>query len=251
MKIISWNVNGIRAVLKKGFVDFVKTEDPDIICVQETKAEKEQVDMVLENYPCHYWNSADKKGYSGTAIFSKLEPLSVSFNIGIEEHDKEGRLITLEFDDFYLISVYVPNSQRGLMRLAYRQRWDFDFLNYLKKLEERKPVIFSGDLNVAHTEIDLANPKSNYNKTAGYMREEIDGFQRLLDNGFMDSFREFNKEPENYTWWSYMFNSREKNIGWRIDYFLLSESLRDRLKDAFILNEIMGSDHCPVGIILE
>ncbi len=251
MKIISWNVNGIRAALKKGFIDFVANEDPDIICIQETKAEKEQVDSMLENYPYHYWNSADKKGYSGTAIFSKLQPVSVSFDMGIEDHDKEGRIITLEFEDFYLITVYTPNSKRGLLRLEYRQRWDIDFLSYLKRFERKKPVIFSGDFNVAHKEIDLKNPKSNYNKTAGYTQAEIDGFQRYLDNDFIDSFREFNSEPNNYTWWSYMFNSREKNIGWRIDYFCLSPSLRERLKDAFILNEVMGSDHCPIGIIFE
>ena len=251
MKIISWNVNGIRAVLKKGFLDFVKNEDPEIICVQETKAEKEQVDSMLENYPYHYWNSADKKGYSGTAIFSKIQPVSVSFDMGIEEHDMEGRLVTLEFEEFYLITVYVPNSKRGLSRLDYRKKWDSDFLNYLRKLEEKKPVIFSGDLNVAHKEIDLANPKTNYNKNPGYTQAEIDGLQSYLDNGFIDSFREFNQKPENYTWWGYFHNLRERNIGWRIDYFCLSESLREKLKDAFILNEVMGSDHCPIGIVLE
>ena len=251
MKIISWNVNGIRAVLKKGFTDFVKEENPEIICIQETKAEKEQVDMILENYPYHYWNSANKKGYSGTAIFSKLQPVSVSFDMGIEENDKEGRLITLEFEGFYLISVYVPNSKRELLRLEYRKTWDADFLSYLKKLEEKKPVIFAGDLNVAHKEIDLANPQSNYDKNPGFTQVEIDGLQNYFDNGFIDSFREFNQDPENYTWWSYMFNARAKNVGWRIDYFCISESLREKLKDAFILNEVMGSDHCPVGIVIE
>jgi len=251
MKILSWNVNGIRAALKKGFLDFVKKEDPDILCLQETKAQKEQVELNLEKYLHHYWNSADKRGYSGTAIFSKIKPLNVSYDMGIEEHDKEGRVITLEFEDFYLVTVYTPNSKRGLVRLEYRKRWDKDFFNYLKKLEEKKPVVFSGDLNVAHTEIDLANPKSNYNKTAGYTQKEIDGLQNYFDNGFVDTFREFDQNPGMYTWWSYMFNSREKNIGWRIDYFCVSENLKERIKDSFILSDVLGSDHCPVGIILE
>ncbi len=200
MKILSWNVNGIRAAIKKGFVEFVMAEDPDILCVQETKAQRDQVDLFLKDHPYHYWNSAEKKGYSGTAVFSRVRPLNVWHNLGIEEHDKEGRVITLEFDNFYLVTVYTPNSQRGLGRLEYRKRWDMDFLHHLKKLEQKKPVVFAGDLNVAHTEIDLANPEANYNKNAGYSQAEIDGFQNYLDNGFIDTFREFHPGPENYTW---------------------------------------------------
>lgn len=235
-------------MLKKGFLDFVKKEDPDILCIQETRAHPDQVDLVLDSYPHHYWNFATKKGYSGTAIFSKIEPLSVSYGIGIEDHDNEGRVTTLEFEDFYLITVYTPNSQRELIRLEYRQRWDKDFLDYLKKLEKKKPVIFSGDLNVAHKEIDLKNPNTN-KRNPGFTEEERSGFDRFIESEFIDTFREFNTNPENYTWWSYMFNSRKRNIGWRIDYFCISKSLRKRLEDAFILSEVMGSDHCPVGIL--
>lgn len=250
MKIISWNVNGIRAVLKKGFLDFVKKENPDILCIQETKAHPDQVDSMLKNYPHHFWNSASKKGYSGTAIFSKLKPLSVTYDMGLEKHDDEGRIITLELPDFYLITVYTPNSQRVLARLKYRQNWDKDFLKYLKKLEKTKPVIFAGDLNVAHKEIDLKNPGPNKNN-AGFTKEERKGFDNLINAGFIDSFREFNKEPNNYTWWSYMFNARARNIGWRIDYFCLSKKLKKILKNAFILPKIMGSDHCPIGVVLK
>jgi exodeoxyribonuclease III len=251
MKIISWNVNGIRAALKKGFLDFVKTEKPDILCLQETKAHPDQVDEMLKNYEHHYWNSAEKKGYSGTVVFSKIKPLSVMYGTDTENHKGEGRIIALEYDDFYLVNVYTPNSGRGLLRLDYRQEWDKNFLKYLKKLEKKKPVILCGDLNVAHTDIDLKNAKSNYNKTAGYTQVEIDGFENYLKAGFIDTFREFNKEPGNYTYWSYMFNARAKNVGWRIDYFVMSPSLRERLKNSFILPKVMGSDHCPVGVELE
>ena len=249
MKIISWNVNGIRAALKKGFLNFVEKENPDILCIQETKAHPDQVGLVLKNYPHHYWNSASKKGYAGTAIFSKIKPLSVTYDMGIEEHDDEGRVITLEFPDFYLVTVYTPNSKRELLRLKYRQRWDVDFLKYLKNLEKKKPVIFSGDLNVAHKEIDLKNPHSN-KRNAGFTDEERSGFDKFIEAEFIDTFREFNTDPENYTWWSYMFKSRERNVGWRIDYFCISKNLRENLKDSFILPEIMGSDHCPIGIVL-
>lgn len=249
MKLLSWNVNGIRAALKKGFLDFLKKEDPDILCIQETKARPEQVDIVTPNYK-HYWNSAEKKGYSGTVIFTKKEPLSIQYGIAIEEHDNEGRVITLEFKDFFLVNVYTPNSQRGLTRLEYRQKWNKDFLKFLRGLEKMKPVIFCGDLNVAHKEIDLANPKSN-KKNAGFTPEERADFDKIVEAGFIDTFREFNKEPGNYTWWSYMFNARANNVGWRIDYFCISKELRKKLKDAFILPKVMGSDHCPVGIELK
>tara|TARA_Y100000310_G_scaffold284091_1_gene306636 strand:- start:2893 stop:3645 length:753 start_codon:yes stop_codon:yes gene_type:complete len=249
MKIISWNVNGIRAAMKKGFHDFVEKENPDILCIQETKANKEQVDELMHNYEHHYWNSAEKKGYSGTAVFSKVKPISVIQGNEFMQ-DNEGRIITLEFDNFYLTTVYVPNSKRELERLDYRQEWDTNFLKFIKKLEKKKPVIFCGDLNVAHKEIDLANPKSNaYN--AGFTQEERTGFDNYVGAKLIDTFREFNKEPDNYTWWSYMFNSRQRNIGWRIDYFCVSEVLKDKLEDAFILSKVMGSDHCPVGIILK
>lgn len=250
MKLISWNVNGIRAALKKGFLDFVTKENPDVLCIQETKAHPDQVDLVLSDYPYHYWNSAEKKGYSGTAVFSKLEPLSVVNGLGLEEHDKEGRVITLEFRNFFLINVYTPNSKRGLVRLDYRQVWDKEFLKYMKTLEKKKPVIVCGDLNVAHKEIDLANPKSN-RMNAGFTDEERADFTNIVESGFIDTFREFDKSPGKYTWWSYMFNARANNVGWRIDYFCISSSLRSRLKNAFILPEVMGSDHCPVGILLE
>ena len=250
MKFISWNVNGIRACLKNGFLSFVKKEDPDILCVQEIKAHPDQVDKILKEYDCHYWNSAEKKGYSGTAVFSKIQPLSVNYGLDEKNHKREGRIICLEFRDYYLVNVYKPNSQRELTRLHYRKEWDKNFLDYLTKLERKKPVIVCGDFNVAYSEIDLANPETNYNKTAGYTQVEIDGFQALLDSGFLDSFREFTKEGGYYTYWSYMFNARKRNIGWRIDYFLLSKKLRKKLKKAFILKEVDGSDHCPVGILL-
>lgn len=250
MKIISWNVNGIRAVLKKDFLNFVKKENPDILCIQETKAHPDQVDIALKEYPNHYWNSAEKKGYSGTAIFSKTEPISMTEKIG-HEFDNEGRVLALEFEEFYLVNVYTPNSGRGLVRLSLRKEWDSSFLKFLKNLEKKKPVIVCGDLNVAHKEIDLKNPKSNYNKTAGYTQIEIDGFQNYINHGFIDSFREFDKGGGKYTYWSYMFNARDKNIGWRIDYFLSSKSFMKKIKKSFILNKIRGSDHCPIGIEIE
>ncbi|MDP3916855.1 MAG: exodeoxyribonuclease III [Nanoarchaeota archaeon] len=247
MKIISWNVNGIRAVLKKDFLNFIKMEDPDILCIQETKAHPDQVDKILSQYEHHYWNSAEKSGYSGTAVFSRIKPLSVKYGMNIEKHDKEGRIITLEFEKYFLINVYAPNSRRGLVRLDYRKEWDREFLNFIRSLEKKKPIIVCGDFNVAHKEIDLANPKSNYNKTAGFTQIEIDGFNNLTES-FIDTFREFNKEPKNYTYWSYMFSARAKNIGWRIDYFLTSPKIK--VKDSFILPKIMGSDHCPIGVLL-
>jgi len=249
MKLMSWNVNGIRAVLNKGFMAFLKKEDPDILCLQETKAMPEQVDIALNGYQ-PFWNSATRKGYSGTAIFTKLKPLNVTNDMGIAKHDDEGRVITLEFKDYYLVNVYTPNSKRELERLAYRtQEWDVAFLKYVKKLEKKKPVIFCGDLNVAHKEIDLANPQSN-RRNAGFTDEERARFDKIVESGFIDAFREFNQEGGHYTWWSYMSRAREKNIGWRIDYFCISPSLRKRLKSARILPHVMGSDHCPVEITL-
>tara|TARA_X000001036_G_C20633422_1_gene788107 strand:- start:153 stop:911 length:759 start_codon:yes stop_codon:yes gene_type:complete len=246
MKIISWNVNGIRAVIKKGFYDFMNDYNPDVICLQETKASKEQVDLKLDEYPYKYWNSAEKKGYSGTAIFSKIKPISVINNIGIDKHDKEGRVITTEFNNFFLVTVYTPNSKRELLRLDYRQKeWDVDFLKYLKELEKSKPVIFCGDLNVAHKEIDLKNPKAN-RRNAGFTEEERMGFDNYISSGFIDTFREFEKGEGYYTWWSYMFQARSRNVGWRIDYFCISESLRSNLQNTYILKDVMGSDHAPV-----
>ncbi len=251
MKIISWNVNGIRAILKKDFAKDIKKLNPDILCIQETKAHPDQVDELLHDYKHHHWDSAEKKGYSGTAVFSKEEPLSVSKGIGVSKHDKEGRVITLEFAKFYLVTAYVPNSGRGLPRLAYRKTWDKDFRAYLKKLDKKKPVVLCGDLNVAHTEIDLANPKSNYNKTAGYTQDEIDGMTALLDAGFVDSFREFEKGPGHYTYWGVWNNLRKRNIGWRIDYFLISKRFMGNVKKSEILPKVMGSDHCPVQLVLK
>ena len=251
MKLISWNVNGIRSVLNKGFADFVKTESPDILCIQETKANPDQVDKLLIDYPNHYWNTAVKKGYSGTAVFSKYKPLNVSYGLNLPHHDNEGRTVCLEFPHYYLVNSYFPNSQRGLARLSYRQNWDKDFLVFIKKLEEKKPVILCGDLNVAHTDKDLANPKSNYNKNPGFTQAEIDGFNNLLNSGFIDTFRMFNQDNGHYTWWSYMFNARVKNIGWRIDYFCASNVLKDKIKESVILKEVKGSDHCPVRLILK
>jgi|TARA_Y100000310_G_scaffold344839_1_gene459903 exodeoxyribonuclease-3 len=250
MEIISWNVNGIRAILKKGFLDFIKKENPDILCLQETKAHFDQVDKILKQYLYHFWNSAEKKGYSGTAIFSKMKPLSILKGIG-HSLDNEGRVLTLEFKNFYLVNVYTPNSKRGLLRLSLRHEWDIKFLKFLKLLEKKKPVILCGDLNVAHKSIDLANPKANYNKVAGYTQVEIDGFQRYIDNDFIDTFREFNNKPNQYTYWGFWNNLRKRNIGWRIDYFLTSNSLIKKVKKSFILNKIRGSDHCPIGIKLE
>ena len=249
MKLISWNVNGIRAVLKKGFLQFVGNTDPDILCIQETRAHPHQLELPLPQYQA-YWDSAERKGYSGTLVLSKFEPQEVKFGMGRPEHDGEGRLITLRFPDFYLVNVYTPNARRDLSRLEYRRKWDADFLAYLKNLEQEKPVVFCGDLNVAHREIDLANPAGNRGN-AGFTDEERAGFRNILDAGFIDTFREFTKEGGHYSWWSYMGRAREKNIGWRIDYFGISPTLRSRLLDAFILPQVPGSDHCPVGIVLK
>ena len=247
MRLISWNVNGLRACVNKGFLDFYKEIDADIFCIQESKLQEGQIQLELEGYH-QYWNYAVKKGYSGTAIFTKAEPLSVTYGIGKEEHDQEGRVITLEFSEFYMVTVYTPNSQNELARLPYRMEWERDFLAYLKELETRKPVVFCGDLNVAHQEIDLKNPKTN-RKNAGFTDEEREKFSQLLDTGFIDTFRYFYPEQEQiYSWWSYRFKAREKNAGWRIDYFCVSEALKDRLEDAKIHTEIMGSDHCPVEL---
>lgn len=250
MKLISWNVNGLRACVGKGFTEFVETQQPDILCLQETKLQAGQIDLPMEGYHA-YWNYAEKKGYSGTALFTKTEPLAVTYGIGIPEHDKEGRVITAEFADFYMITVYTPNSQNELTRLSYRMTWEDAFLSYLKELEQKKPVIFCGDLNVAHREIDLKNPKSNH-KNAGFTDEERGKFARLLENGFVDTFRYFYPEQEGiYSWWSYRFHAREKNAGWRIDYFLVSGCLKERLDDAVIYTDVFGSDHCPVGLFLK
>lgn len=250
MKFISWNVNGIRACVQKEFLDFFKETDADIFCIQETKMQEGQLELDLPGYH-QYWNSAVRKGYSGTAVFTKKEPIQVSRGIGIEEHDQEGRVITLEFEDFYFITVYTPNSQNELARLDYRMQWEKDFLAYLKKLEETKPVVFCGDLNVAAEEIDLKNPKTN-RKNAGFTDEERDKFRTLKAAGFIDTFRHFYPDQEGiYSWWSYRFSARKKNAGWRIDYFLVSECLKDRLQDAKILTDIMGSDHCPVELEME
>ena len=247
MKLISWNVNGLRACITKGFNDFFNEADADIFCLQETKLNDGPAVFAPEGYHA-YWNYAEKKGYSGTAIFTKKEPLSVSYGIGIEEHDKEGRVITLEYEDFYFITVYVPNSKRELLRLDYRMIWEDDFLKYIKALDEKKPVIYCGDLNVAHKEIDLKNPKTNH-FNAGFTDQEREKIGVVLDSGFTDTFRYFYPDTEAvYSWWSYMFKSREKNAGWRIDYFISSEKLNDKLVDAKILTDIMGSDHCPIEL---
>ncbi len=245
MKLISWNVNGIRACLKKGFMDFFNETNADIFCIQETKCQVGQVEIEADGYH-QYWNAAEKKGYSGTAVFSKNEPLSVTYDIGIAQHDNEGRVITLEFDDFYLVNCYTPNSQRELARLDYRMEWENDFKHYLNNLSQKKGVILCGDLNVAHKEIDLKNPKTN-RKNAGFTDEEREKMTALLASGFIDSFRHFYPDrAEIYSWWSYMFNARDNNAGWRIDYFLVSENLKGKLAAADILNDIYGSDHCPV-----
>lgn len=252
-RFLSWNVNGLRAALKKGFEDFFQKETFDILSIQESKLNEKTLPEEWKSPQGYhsYWNFAERKGYSGVATFSKKEPLSVKMGLGIEEHDQEGRIITLEFDKFYHITSYTPNSGQELVRLDYRQIWDRDFLGYCKDLEKKKPVIICGDLNVAHTDIDLANPKSNYNKTAGYTQAEIDGLNNLLGAGFIDTFREFEKEGGHYTWWSYRFSARAKNIGWRLDYFLISQSLRKGLKKSWIEKDILGSDHCPVGVEME
>ncbi|NLP36612.1 MAG: exodeoxyribonuclease III [Firmicutes bacterium] len=250
MKLISWNVNGLRACIKKGFLDFFREADSDIFCLQEIKLQQGQIELDLEGYE-QYWNYAEKKGYSGTAVFTKHTPVSVEYGLGHEEHDREGRVITLEFDNFYLVNVYTPNSQRGLVRLPYRLQWEKDFRTYLKKLDAQKPVIICGDLNVAHKEIDLKNPETN-RKNAGFSDEERANFTLLLEQGFIDTFRYFYPDQEDaYTWWSYFRSARQRNIGWRIDYFLTSERLKDKLVDAQILSEVMGSDHCPVVLILK
>lgn len=252
MRVVSWNVNGIRAVLKKDFADSFAKLDADIMCFQETKAQCDQVKTAIgdiEGYHL-YTHSAVKKGYSGTAILSKQAPINVETGIGIEEHDQEGRVIAAEFEDFILVTVYTPNSGSELKRLSYRQEWDAAFLDYLKKLEARKPVLVCGDLNVAHKDIDLARPKPNYNKSAGYMQEEIDGIDALCNAEFVDTFRHFNPDQQTFTWWSYRAGARQRNIGWRIDYFLASKHMLPLIKGAAIHNEIMGSDHCPVSIEL-
>ncbi len=249
MKLISWNVNGLRACVDKGFLDFFKEADADVFCLQETKLQAGQIELDLPGY-FQYWNYAEKKGYSGTALFTKTEPLQVTYGIGVEEHDKEGRVITAEFDEYYVVTVYTPNSQRELTRLAYRMEWEEAFLAYVKSLEEKKPVIFCGDLNVAHKEIDLKNPKTNH-KNAGFTDEERACFDKVMENGFIDTYRYFYPDKEGaYSWWSYMFQARAKNAGWRIDYFVVSGSLRDKLTGAAIHAQIMGSDHCPVELTL-
>lgn len=249
-KMISWNVNGIRACVQKGFLDFFKNIDADIFCIQETKLQDGQISLELDGY-YQYWNHADRKGYSGTAVFTRKEPLSVSYDIGIDGHDSEGRVITLEFEDYYLTNVYTPNSQTELARLAYRMEWEDDFRSYLKELEKKKPVIVCGDLNVAHREIDLKNPKTN-RKNAGFTDEERGKFTDLLNAGFIDTFRYFYPDREGiYSWWSYRFSARAKNAGWRIDYFCVSKALEPRLVSADIHTEIMGSDHCPVELVIK
>lgn len=249
MKFISWNVNGLRACITKGFEDSFKALDADFFCLQETKLQEGQTDLKFEGYDS-YWNYADKKGYSGTAIFTKHKPLSVNYGIGIDEHDHEGRVITLEMEEFFLVTVYTPNSQDGLRRLDYRMKWEDDFQAYIKALDERKPVIICGDLNVAHEEIDLKNPKTN-RMNAGFTDQEREKMTVFLNRGFVDTFR--NKYPDTvkYSWWSYRFKAREKNAGWRIDYFLISDRLKERMRDALIHNDIFGSDHCPVELIIE
>ena len=247
MKFISWNVNGLRAVVTKGFEDIFRELDADFFCLQETKLQEGQIDLSFDGYQS-YWNYAEKKGYSGTAIFTKHTPLSVSYGIGIEEHDHEGRVITLEYEDFYLVTVYTPNSQNELKRLDYRMQWEDDFLAYIRSLDEKKPVIFCGDLNVAHTEIDLKNPKTN-RRNAGFTDEEREKMTTVLSSGFTDTWRSLNPDTEGvYSWWSYRFSARQKNAGWRIDYFIVSDRIMDKVEDAKIHTEIFGSDHCPVEL---
>lgn len=249
MKLISWNVNGLRACVGKDFEQQFKALDADFFCLQETKMQAGQLDISFPGYTS-YWNYADKKGYSGTAIFTKHKPQDVTYGIGMDEHDHEGRVITLEMDDFYLVTVYTPNSQDGLRRLDYRMKWEKDFQDYLHRLDEKKPVVVCGDMNVAHEEIDIKNPKTN-RRNAGFTDEEREKMTQLLDSGFIDTFRTLYPEQVTYSWWSYRFRARERNTGWRIDYFLISERLRDRLEDAKIHTEIMGSDHCPVEVDLK
>lgn len=249
MKLISWNVNGLRACVGKGFEEIFRQLDADFFCLQETKMQEGQLDLAFEGYES-YWNYADKKGYSGTAIFTKHHPVSVTYGMGIDEHDHEGRVITLEMDDFYLVTVYTPNAQDGLRRLAYRMTWDDDFRKYVDALDKKKPVIVCGDMNVAHQEIDLKNPKTNH-KNAGFTDEEREKFTLLLDNGFIDTFRELHPTDIVYSWWSYRFKAREKNAGWRIDYFLASERMKQDIESAGIHTEIYGSDHCPVELTIK
>ncbi len=249
MKLISWNVNGFRAVLGKGFSDFFREADADVFCIQETKMQPGQADFAPEGYHC-YWNSAEKKGYSGTAVFTRREPLSVKYGIGIPAHDTEGRAITLEFEDFYLLCVYTPNAQRELARLSYRMDWEDALREYIIELDKKKPVVYCGDLNVAHCEIDLKNPKTNH-LSAGFSDEERGKFSELLECGFCDSFRALYPEKIEYTWWSYMYGAREKNVGWRIDYFVVSERIMPKVTDSKILGEVMGSDHCPVCLEID
>ena len=250
MKLISWNVNGLRACMDKGFMDFFKEMDADVFCLQETKLQAGQIELDLPGYH-QYWNYAEKKGYSGTAMFTKKEPLNVTYGIGVEEHDHEGRVITAEFKEYFVVTVYTPNSRRELARLDYRMTWEEAFLNYIKSLDAKKPVIFCGDLNVAHKEIDLKNPKTNH-KNAGFTDEERGCFSKVLENGFVDTFRYFYPDRKDiYSWWSYMFQARAKNAGWRIDYFVTSERLNEKLTDAKIHTTVMGSDHCPVELTLK
>lgn len=250
MKFISWNVNGLRACIQKGFVEYFNNADADIFCIQESKLQEGQVSLELDGYD-QYWNYAQKKGYSGTAVFSRIKPVSVSYGMGIQEHDTEGRIITLEFEEFYFITLYTPNSKQELERLDYRMKWEDDFRKYIKELDKNKPVIICGDLNVAHKEIDLKNPGSN-RKNAGFTDEERNKFTELLDEGFIDTYRYFYPDKEGaYSWWSYRFNARANNAGWRIDYFCVSERLKDRLVDADIHSDVQGSDHCPVELVIK
>lgn len=254
LHLVNWNVNGIRAIIKKDFLKDVKTMNPDILCFQETKASSEEVKTTLELLPdfkLHVNSCKTRKGYSGTTILTKVDPINVTCDIGVEEHDQEGRVMTAEYPEFYLVTVYVPNAGEGLKRLDYREKWDTDFRNYLVNLQTKKPVIICGDFNVAHQPIDIARPKENYNKSAGYTQREIDGFTKLLEAGFVDTFRRLYPDTVKYTYWNYLFNSRSRNVGWRIDGFLVSESLMSKVKDAMIYNEYLGSDHCPVGLKIE
>lgn len=254
LHLVNWNVNGIRAIIKKDFLKDIKTMNPDILCFQETKASSEEVKTTLELMPdfkLHVNSCKTRKGYSGTTILTKVDPINVTCDIGVEEHDQEGRVMTAEYPEFYLVTVYVPNAGEGLKRLDYREKWDTDFRNYLVNLQTKKPVIICGDFNVAHQPIDIARPKENYNKAAGYTQREIDGFTKLLEAGFVDTFRRLYPDTVKYSYWNYLFNSRSRNVGWRIDGFLVSESLMSKVKDAMIYNEYLGSDHCPVAIRLE
>ncbi len=251
LHLVSWNVNGIRAIVKKDFLKDIKSLSPDVLCLQETKAQNEDAQTtlsLLNGYHIYTNSSKERKGYSGTAILSRREPLNLTYDIGVEKHDQEGRVITAEYEKFHLVTVYTPNSGEGMKRLNYRETWDIDFLNYIQSLEKRKPVIICGDLNVAHTEIDLARPKPNYNKTSGYTQKEIDGLDRMLKSGYLDTFRLYHPEEVKYSWWNYKFNARARNVGWRIDYFLASEALKENIVESEIYNEYLGSDHCPVGI---